>query len=237
MVGQKDRVPCQEIKEDGDYAQIQLGCTRADPSRRFKSVRAFLDALVSIDPKAPALQGDQAKSLADALEKPGPMTQAIWGEFVEFVEDNLASEDGKALLRKLTMERIEEVCGQFPDTAGRLAIAFSEWVISSGFIFDTCDGIADRLRAFISSVPITAKVECLMALLLMGTSHNRWYVERMFMNICSAGLEESIAKRLAIEFRASGEKVCRAISHVEQSIHVSRTSLHPLLSHTLGEIC
>jgi eukaryotic-like serine/threonine-protein kinase len=35
IVGQKDRVPCQEIKEDGDYAQILLGCTRADPSRRF----------------------------------------------------------------------------------------------------------------------------------------------------------------------------------------------------------
>lgn len=237
MVGQKERVPCQEIKEDGDYAQIFLGCTRADPSRRFKSVRAVLDALVSIDPKAPALQGDQAKEFAELLEKPGPMTSAVWGGFVEFVEDNLASEDGKVLLRKLSIERIEEVCSQTPDMAGRLAVAFSEWVTSSGFNFDACDGIADRLRVFISSVPITAKVECLMALLLMGTSHNRWYVERMFASLCAAELEEATAKRLAIEFRAAGEMVCRAISHLERSISISRTTLHPLLSHTLGEIC
>ena len=110
MVGQRDRVPCQEIKEDGDYAQILLGCTRADPSRRFKSVRVFLDALVSIDPKAPALQGDQAKSLADALEKPGPMTQALWGEFVEFVEDNSASEDGKAFSASGEFSIQEQLC-------------------------------------------------------------------------------------------------------------------------------
>jgi hypothetical protein len=76
-----------------------------------------------------------------------------------------------------------------------------------------------------------------MALLLMGTSHNRWYVERMFVSLCSANLEEAVAKRLAIEFRASDEKVCRAISHLERSIHISRTTLHPLLAHTLGEIC
>jgi serine/threonine protein kinase len=147
IVGQKDRVPCQEIKEDGDYAQILLGCTRADPSRRFKSVRAFLDALVSIDPKAPALQNDLAKELADLLDGPGPMTPVNWNRFVEFVEDNLSSEDGKSLLRKLSAERIEELCSQLPDTAGRLAVAYAEWVILSGFNFDVCDVIAD---AFVS---------------------------------------------------------------------------------------
>jgi eukaryotic-like serine/threonine-protein kinase len=237
MVGAKDRIPCQEIKEDGDYGQILLGCTRADPTRRFRSVRAVLDALVSIDPKAPALQNDQAKEFAEVLEKPGPMTAAVWTSFVEFVEDNLITEDAKALLRKLSSERIQEVCDQLPDTAGRLAVTYSEWVTSSGFNFDACDGIADRLQFFISSCPVGAKVECLMALLLMGTSHNRWYVERKFLHLCSTSLEESVAKRLAIEFRASDDKVCRAISHLELSIQVSRTSLHPLLSHTLDEIC
>jgi serine/threonine protein kinase len=237
IVGIRDRIPCQEIKEDSDYGQILLGCTRADPARRFRSVRAVLDALVSIDPKAPALQNDQAKEFAEALDKPGPMTASVWTSFVEFIEDNLKSEDAKALLRKLSSERIQEICDQLPDTAGRLAVVYSEWVTSSGFIFDACDGIADRLHLFIASCPIGAKVECLMALLFMGTSHNRWYVERKFLHLCSATLEEPVAKRLAIEFRASDDRVCLAISHLEQSIHVSRTSLHPLLSQTLGDIC
>lgn len=237
MVGKKDRVPCQEIKEDGDYGPILLGCTRADPSRRFKSVRAVLDALISIDPQAPAILNDQAKELAALLDKPGPIIVAEWSKFVEFVEDNLSNEDGKSLLRILSIERIRELCGLAPDTAGRLATAYAEWVILSGFNFSSCDGVADRLREFIGAVSISSKVECLLALLYMGTSHNRWYVERMFVSLCSSNLDEATAKRLAIEFRAAGERVCKAIAHLEDSISASRNELHPLLAHTLQEIC
>lgn len=236
MIGAKDRVPCGEIKEDGEYSQILRSCTRSDPSRRFASARSMLDALVSVDVQAPIIQSDQAKKFADQLDSDNPISQAGWRSFVEFVEDNEESQDVRALLLRLSLQRIEEVCAIDLDLANRLAVVFAEWVRRAAFNFESCDGIANRLETFFRHCSITAKVECLMALLYMGTSHNRWYVERMFAELCSPSMDETLAKRLAIEFRAS-QDICYTISRFEDSIRISRDELHPLLTQTLKEIC
>jgi hypothetical protein len=237
MVGENDRVPCQEIREDGDYCAILLGCTRSDPKRRFKSVGAVLDALVSIDPSAPILKTQQATSYFAAIESESPLTESLWKELVEFLEDHTTSTDAKALLMKLSLDRLREVCATFPEYSARLGTVFAQWVASSGFNFDACDGIANRLQLFVETCSLTVKTECLMAMLMMGTSHNRWYVERKFLNLCGPNMDESLAKRLAIEFRTAEDEVCMSIAHLERSIGVSRTSLHPVLIETLSDIC
>jgi hypothetical protein len=71
----------------------------------------------------------------------------------------------------------------------------------------------------------------------MGTSHNRWYVERMFMKLCGQDMDMALARRLAVEFRAADWDICRSIAHVERSIQTSRENLHPILVKTLEEIC
>jgi len=138
---------------------------------------------------------------------------------------------------KLRLDRIQEICTSFSEHAEKLGSIFAQWVAASGFNFEACDGIANRLIPFIASCSLSVKVECLMAMLTMGTSHNRWYVERKFLELCGPKLEENLAKRLAIEFRTAGDDVCREISHLERSIGVSRAAFHPLLVKTLSEIC
>ena len=81
------------------------------------------------------------------------------------------------------------------------------------------------------------KASCLMALLAMGTSHNRWYVEHKFIRLTGATMDRLLAERLAIEFRVVDRLVCRQISHLEISIGVSRTALHPLIQLALSQIC
>ena len=76
-----------------------------------------------------------------------------------------------------------------------------------------------------------------MALLAMGTSHNRWYVERKFISWCGPEMEESLAKRLSVSFRIADKIVCRQISHLEESISISRRALHETLQRTITEIC
>lgn len=237
MVGESDRVPCQEIREDGDYSAILLNCTRNDPKRRFKSVGALLDALVSIDPSAPIIKTQRAASYSAAIEGGSPLPESLWKELIEFLEDHTTSTDAKALLMRLSLDRITEVCATFPEYASRLGLIFAQWVASSGFNFETCDGIANRLQLFIKTCSLTAKTECLMAMLLMGTSHNRWYVERKFFDLCGPSMDESAARRLAIEFRTAEDDVCTSIAHLARSIGVSRTSSHPVLIDTLNDIC
>jgi eukaryotic-like serine/threonine-protein kinase len=81
------------------------------------------------------------------------------------------------------------------------------------------------------------KADALMAMLEMGTSHNRWYVERKFYNTCGPKMDETAARRLSIEFRASGDNICYLIKHLEQSVGVSRSGLHPVLQSVLAEVC
>jgi hypothetical protein len=76
-----------------------------------------------------------------------------------------------------------------------------------------------------------------MALLELGTSHNRWYIERKFCTLSSATMDTLLARRLSVEFRAGGADVCRSIDHLKRSISVETTILHPILQQTLGEIC
>lgn len=67
----------------------------------------------------------------------------------------------------------------------------------------------------------------------MGTSHNRWYVERLFARLAGPTLDTTLARRLAIEFRADAQRVKRAIAHMEWSVNISSESLHPELQASL----
>lgn len=237
MVGTSDRVPCQEIREDGDYSAILLNCTRNDPKRRFKSVRAVLDAIVSVDPTAPPVTDKGAERIISSLEADEACPLAFWKDLASFLEDNKDANVTRALLTRLSSERIAEACTTAPDEAKRLAIVYAQWVKNSAFNFEACDGIANRLEIFIAHCDISAIAECLLALLELGVSHNRWYVERKFVSLCGPEMNENWSKRLAIEFRADAQKICDLIDRMERSISVKRSALHPLLVKTLGSIC
>lgn len=237
MVGEGDRIPCAEIREAGHFAGIFRNCTRSVPTSRFKSVSALLDAVVSVGPGTAPPPTPEGSEFIKALESGGVLDESFWGKLVEYVEDQSGNNDSRAILTKLSLDQIESVCALFPTSAQALAACFAEWVRTSAFNFDACDGIANRLQAFIEGCSIEAKVECLMAMLELGVSHNRWYVERKFLGLCSPTMDLPVAKRLAIEFRASSDDVCRSISHWENSISVDRKALHPILAQTLGEIC
>jgi serine/threonine protein kinase len=84
MIGRDDRVPCQEIREDGDFGPILLNCTRGDPKRRFKSVKAVLDAIVSVDPKAPPLKSANAERFLKILNSDEKSPMEFWKDFVDF---------------------------------------------------------------------------------------------------------------------------------------------------------
>jgi hypothetical protein len=71
----------------------------------------------------------------------------------------------------------------------------------------------------------------------MGTSHNRWFVERKFVRLCGPEMDDNLAKRLAVQFRIGEADVCHQIAHLEASISFNRQSLHSALVKALGDIC
>jgi len=77
----------------------------------------------------------------------------------------------------------------------------------------------------------------LLALLFMGTSHNRWYVERKFADLCNPNMNPNLANRIAMEIRVLNKTACRAISHLESSIGINRSAFHPVIFGTLNQVC
>lgn len=237
MVGTDDRVPLHEIKEKGEFAAILRGCTRSDPSQRFKSIRAVLDAILSVDftPQSPPSQ--ESVNFIDALGADDPPDEAFWGHLADFLEGDAEAADKYAIFGKMGVDHIQTVCGVAPDEAARIGIEFAQWVARTAFNFDYCDALANRLEAFFDGTDFECKVECLMALLSMGTSHNRWFVERKFTRLASQEMDENLAKRLAVQFRIEGKEVCGQIRHLENSISFDRSELHPALVSAIADIC
>lgn len=235
FVGSEDRVPCGEITEKGPYGGILLNCTRRDPNRRFKSVSVLRDVLLDIAANQSPLLTDSGESAGALLAMEAPLTDGQWAIVIDSIARDPKSIDAVNLLRRISIPRIEELFSDHPALANRLARLYSDWIRDGVFNFDDCDGLANRLELIYTLSDLELKAEALMALLYMGTSHNRWYVERKFFSLAST-IDELLAKRLAIEFRADDSRVLRAIDHLECSIGVKRENLYPVLATTLSQM-
>ena len=238
MFGVGGRIPCNEVHDTGSYAEIILSCTRKDPKRRFQSVRDLRDAILSQGQLAgPTAQEPQVIDFINSLNSSGSIDLAMWDKIVDKVERLNLSPDAIALLRKIPLSRISELTATSPELARRFGLVYSAWVKQAVLSFDDCDGIANRLEAFLVLPDVNCGAEIRLALLMMGTSHNRWYVEKKFANHCAPSMPEGVAKRVAMEIRVMNKAACLAFSHLESSINIPRSSFHPLIVDTLGKVC
>jgi len=238
FIGIEERIPCNEIKETGEFAGIMLNCTRIEPTRRFRSVTILRDTLLSLGNVSIVPKTQKGASIFKLLtDEDYLINEEEWKNIVEFIEDEYGSIDAFAALGKLTIHHIDEVIEKYPSMAERLGIIYAKWIKGHSFNFVECDGLAVRLKKFIINCGINIQSECLMSLLYLGTNHNRYYVEEMFVRLVGNNLDDNLAKRLAIEFRVDDIEVCTAFRHFGRSINYNVNNLHPLLLKTLTEIC
>ena len=240
FIGQEIRVPCNEIRENSPFGAILLGCTRKNPNQRFKSARAVLDAVLSVGlvnsvPPTPQAADFIAIQESDLATVP----QFRWRDLADFLYDAITPDEARAaIFMRFNEDCIRFTCGAVPTEAKSMGLSFAHWITESTFNFDYCDGLANRLEIFFLQLnDYELKASCLMALLAMGSSHNRWYVEHKFIRLTGTSMDSLLAARLAIEFRVLDRLVCQQISHVERSIGVSRTALHPTIQLALSQIC
>jgi eukaryotic-like serine/threonine-protein kinase len=165
------------------------------------------------------------------------MPEGAWAALADFLDSTQSKQDTLAICMNISGERICELCAKFPVYANQIGLVYADWVYRTSFNFDHCDGIANRLDIFFTNCNFETKIESLIAMLELGTSHNRWYVERKFFNLCTPVMDPSLAKRLAIEFRVRDNWICSAVDHLERSISVNRNQLHPEIVQALAEIC
>jgi len=237
LVGESSRIPCNEIRDISPYGSILSACTRTDIKRRFKNVASLREALLTIG-SAPAitLKSNTAKNIALLLEKGKDFTESEIVEIADYIESNFGSEDCKSVIANLRLNILEEVVKIQPQS-GSIGKNYAKYVRDRSFQWDDCDVYANRLEIFIKTCDIDVKADCVMALLYMGTSHNRWHVERKFTNYTGKGTDENFIKRICVELTVDDYEACSAISHLTRSINFLRSDFHPLIVEKLNHIC
>lgn len=236
MIGISTRVPCNEINEGGAFGQILRGCTRLDPSKRFKSVKSVLDALLSVEFKPAVAPTQRSLDFIAVLDASSLVDEQTWKEMADYLEVETLR-DRSGIFGKISAQRIEELCASYPNEGARLGSLYGEWLENTLFSFESCDAFGNRAEIFFGLGDFDTKVSILFALLNLGTKHNRWYVERKFARLCGSNMDDNLAKRFAMEIRIRGEEICDLVSHLERSISFDRTEFHPRILAALNTTC
>ncbi len=239
FVGVEERVPHGEIREPGPYSDILLSCTRTNPQRRFKSVSAVREAILSVGILPGSPSSIEAGTLLDFLrDSTCELVVTQWRQLQDYLDDHFPSTDCTYILHNISLAHIERLSKIDIDIFNRMCGVYSTWIRESSFNFETCDGLAVRLREMIRhTTDLAMKGECIMAILYMGINHNRFYVERMFANQINSALDPSLIKRLAFQFKVDGEDLCKAIRHLKYSINYDVGAMHPELLSVYKTIC
>ena len=101
--------------------------------------------------------------------------------------------------------------------------------MGSNFDFDYSDVLASKAERFYRNADLGLKSQIAIALLYLGTSHNRWYVERKAANMLNTNITIELAERIAIEVKVQEINFSRQVSHLCQSIGLQHNFLHPTL--------
>lgn len=236
LFGTTNRIPCNEIVDQGFYADIMHFCTKSDHTRRFATVSDLREALVSLGQGTIANE-PQVTDFMALLNSNQTIPAATWERIINKACSLYPSPDARLLLESMSLNRINEVVSSYPAFASRLGVLYAGWVKDTAFSFSSCDAIANRAEAFMTLNDINCKAEILLALLMMGTSHNRWYVEKKFVSHCLPNMPHDLARRMAMEMRVMRKEACMAIATLERSISFSRAGLHPNIVDALNQVC
>ena len=133
------------------------------------------------------------------------------------------------IMRALSLSHIKSIFDSSPDMFHGLGELYADFAASKAFNFDYCDVISDKAEVFFELGSTALKARIALAMLELGTSHNRWRVERQFMRMAGHECDPAIANRIKMEIVASNFPFAARMNHIEKSIGVTADQLHPTL--------
>lgn len=236
--GKSSRIPCQPIIEEGSLGKIMLNCTHKNIRRRFNSVQYLRETLISINYDNVETKSEEGERIVKLIESKELLSNDDWIQVIEFVEnDKNSSDDISTIFKMINLQNISTLSKLDEHSLNSYGALFADWVRDRSFLFSSCDIIGERLNFFIKNCPINIKSQCIMSLLFLGTSHNRFYVERLCLNWLYNDIDDDLAEILAIELMTEGSEVCYNIRHLERSINITRNNFHPKILDVIKDIC
>ena len=217
----------------GTVGLVASKCTKTLAARRYGSIAEVRAALYeALRGEAPQFGSHREEQIVELLRSESTLTPQDWDHVFLLLEElSPTSRSFDLLLRVFSKHHFEALATEAPDLLMAFAGYYTDYVDEGQgkFDFDYCDVIADKLTWLFELGDIAVKARILLTMLRLGTSHNRWFVERRFMQLAGTTLDAAVAERMILDVEIAGVDLNANIDHLERSIGVSRTQLSPAL--------
>ncbi len=233
IFGSPPRVPYAKQSAGGAIGAIIERCTELAPNRRFVSVNALRGALLpqlassdSITASAGAAEwiSRVQNGEVDADEKLAGL--------IRFLRVEATTDDQHVFFFELAEDQIQQL--HFVDEAlwKSLALDYCDWVGETGFDFEFCDLLIQRLISVFDHGDVELKASAALAAAELGSSHNRFYVMTRVLRMCNKSMELPVAERLSVDIKAfaAERNFCRCAEVLGQSLSVYHPKIQSAIS-------
>jgi serine/threonine protein kinase len=227
------RVPFAQIRSAGVYGLILEKCTEAEPRKRFPTIAALRAALFDLwrtsQFEAP-IPGD-ANLLEAVLSNPTSVD--AWRHLISHAE-NLPVSDRNTLLGSINAELLVHLNSADDLLFSRLMNLICEWAGSTGFQWEYCDVIGDRLVEAYRISPVRVRCQIVLAALELAVSHNRWHVMNQVGAMLGQTADNGLVDRTLIELGLDSD-IEPKLRRIEYIVSWSRDRWHPKIAEYLDK--
>ena len=238
IFGATGRIPHSKLTVPGPLGPIVEKCTEPNSHRRYRAVANLREDLFNVlSNEEVEFYSREEEEIIDLMNSGDDLNDDQWDRIFNLIDDNADKGlSNNNLMRALSIEHIRALSVSTPDMFHALGTIYAEYAQNGTFGFEYCDIISDKAQIFFDVGDFQLKAQIAVAMLELGTGHNRWRVEHQFMRMAGPEVEEALANRIRIELDVQGVPFVRRIEHIELSISQSRENLHPVLRAYLAEL-
>lgn len=225
------RIPYTELKLPGSIGRIIEKCTKRVLALRYKNVATLRDELYQVlNSESVTFTSSNEENSVNLLNSNTDLTDDQWDFIFIQIEQNTASGIGyENIMSALSIEHIDYLYQNSPELFSAMCEYYVENIFGRSFNFEYCDVLASKATYFFNKADIGLQAKIAIALLELGTSHNRWYVEEKVVEMMGKDISENLARRIEIELKTSSVNFSRQINHLCRSINKDSAFLHPTL--------
>lgn len=230
------RIPYTELTLSGEIGSIISKCTKRLPIRRYKSVSELREDLYNVlNTQEVHFNSTDEEEIVKLLREKDTFTDDDWDKLFLFIDECMNSHIScNNIFDAISAEHIKSLTGS-PELFNDLGFNYCQYIKDGTFNFDYCDILASKAQLFYEGDDIGLKAEVAISMLLLGTSHNRWYVEQKYMKMINNDISDELAKRIKIELEVQDINFKQKMRHVKESISASLDNIHPILLDILKE--
>ncbi len=232
------RLPHSELHVTGAIGPIVEKCTKSVARRRYRSVASLRDDLFNVlTNEIIEFFSEEEEEIIEILKSADDLSDTQWDRIFNFIDENADQGiSNNNIMRSISHEHLISLYQAAPDMFHGLGEIYSQFAMSSEFAFEYCDIISDKAQIFYDYGELELKAQITVAMLELGTRHNRWRVEGQFMEMAGPNVDNALAELIVIEMQVQRIDFLHRMEMIETSINVDRKELHPLLLVYLEEL-